>query len=117
MSFGKANVYETIVSELKKLIELGVLKNGEKLPSVRTYAVERRVNPNTVAKAYSALETEGYLRVQPKQGAFVCYGAEAQIPTNEQDELKKQISAWKEAGVAKEKLECAIAQVYGGEGV
>lgn len=115
MSLGKANVYETIVNELKRLIELGALKNGEKLPSVRTYAVDRRVNPNTVAKAYAALEADGYLRVQPKQGAFVCYGAEAQTENIEQDEIKKQISAWKEAGVPKEKLECILAQVYGGE--
>ena len=56
MGFGKANVYENLVAELKRLIELGALQYGEKLPSVRTYAVERRVNPNTVAKAYAALE-------------------------------------------------------------
>ena len=56
MGFSKANVYETLVAELKRLMELGVLKYGEKLPSVRTYAVDRRVNPNTVAKEYAALE-------------------------------------------------------------
>ena len=114
MSFGKANVYENIVNELKKLIELGALKQGEKLPSVRTYAVERRVNPNTVAKAYAALEADGYLRVQPKQGAFVCYGAEVQKQTQTQDEIERQISVWKEAGVTKESVECVLAQVYGG---
>ena len=115
MSLGKANVYETIVNELKRLIELGALKNGEKLPSVRTYAVDRRVNPNTVAKAYAALEADGYLRVQPKQGAFVCYGAEAQTGNIEQDEIKKQISVWKQTGITKEEIERVLAQVYGGE--
>ena len=117
MSLGKANVYETIVNELKRLIELGALKNGEKLPSVRTYAVDRRVNPNTVAKAYAALEADGYLRVQPKQGAFVCYGAEAQTEVVEQDEMKKQISVWKQTGITKEEIERVLAQVYGGEQV
>ena len=115
MSFGKANVYENIVNELKKLIELGALKQGEKLPSVRTYAVERRVNPNTVAKAYAALEADGYLRVQPKQGAFVCYGAGVQQQSQMQDEVQKQVSAWRESGVTKEYLECILVQVYGGE--
>ena len=115
MSLGKANVYETIVNELKRLIELGALKYGEKLPSVRTYAVDRRVNPNTVAKAYAALEADGYLRVQPKQGAFVCYGAEAQTENIEQDEIKKQISVWKQTGITKEEIERVLAQVYGGE--
>ena len=113
MGFGKANVYENLVAELKRLIELGVLQDGEKLPSVRMYAVERRVNPNTVAKAYATLEADGYLRVQPKQGAFVCFGSQAPIQVC--DEIEQQVSAWKNSGVAKERLQCVIAQVYGGE--
>lgn len=117
MGFGKANVYENIVGEIKRLIELGVLKRGEKLPSVRLYAVEHRVNPNTVAKAYAALEADGYLRVQPKQGAYVCYGEEPKSQNNEQDELQKQVFVWKQAGVPKEKIESVLAQVYGGDGV
>lgn len=117
MGFGKANVYENIVNEIKRLIELGVLKQGEKLPSVRLYAVEHRVNPNTVAKAYTALEADGYLRVQPKQGAFVCYGEGIQTQTEGQGELERQISVWKQAGIAKEKIECVLTRVYGGDRV
>lgn len=115
MGFGKANVYENIVNELKRLIELGALKQGEKLPSVRMYAVEHRVNPNTVAKAYAALEADGYLRVQPKQGAYVCFGEGAQ--TQALDEIERQVSVWKTAGVTREKLVDAIAKVFGGEGL
>ena len=115
MGFGKANVYENIVNELKKLIELGVLKQGDKLPSVRMYAVDHRVNPNTVAKAYAALESDGYLRVQPKQGAFVCFG-EVQS-TQAFDEIETQFSVWKQAGVSKEQLSSALVKVFGGEEV
>ena len=115
MGFGKANVYEGIVNELKRLIELGALKQGEKLPSVRMYAVDRRVNPNTVAKAYVALEAEGYLRIQPKQGAFVCYGMQTQAKEEAQDELEKQVSVWKAQGVSKERLEGVLTRVYGGK--
>ncbi len=114
MGFGKVNVYETLVNELKHLIEIGALKQGEKLPSVRTYAVDRRVNPNTVAKAYAALEADGYLRVQPKQGAYVCYGDAQGKPL---DEVEQQVLRWKESGVQKERLESILAQVYGGENV
>ncbi len=114
MGFGKVNVYETLVNELKHLIEIGALKQGEKLPSVRTYAVDRRVNPNTVAKAYAALEADGYLRVQPKQGAYVCYGDPQEKPL---DEVEQQVLRWKAAGVQKERLESILAQVYGGENV
>ena len=117
MGFEKANVYENIVNELKRLIEMGVLKNGEKLPSVRIYAVEHRVNPNTVAKAYAALETDGYLRIQPKQGAFVCYGDGGQVRDELPNELKKQLSVWKQAGITRQRLEEILAQVYGGDEV
>ena len=60
-----------------------------------------------------ALEAEGYLRVQPKQGAYVCY--EKDVPTQARDEIELQVTAWKNAGVTKEKLQCILAQVYGGE--
>ena len=58
-------------------------------------------------------ETDGYLRVQPKQGAYVCYGKDT--PMRERDEIELQVMAWKDSGVTKEKLECILAQVYGGE--
>lgn len=107
----KKNVYENIVAELKTLIEGGVFKLGEKLPSVRAYAVERRVNPNTVAKAYSVLEEEGYIRVELKKGAYVCYGDGA--IEKEMSETKRQIIAFKAAGVTLEELKELLTEVYG----
>ena len=67
-SKGKLNVYQSIVAEYKKLMELGAIVYGEKLPSCRALALERGINPNTVEKAYSALEKEGYIRILPKKG-------------------------------------------------
>ena len=107
----KKNVYENIVEELKTLIEKGVLQYGEKLPSVRAYAVDKRVNPNTVAKAYSVLEQEGYIRVELKKGAYVCYGEEnSKEPLNE---VKQKLLAWKAAGISLEEIELALKEVYG----
>ena len=115
----KRNVYESIVAELKTLIESGVLKRGEKLPSVRAYAVEKKVNPNTVAKAYAVLEEEGYIRVVLKKGAYVCFGEgkEDKIPHKSErtGEVKKQLVAWKTAGVSFATLRQAIAEVYAEE--
>ena len=70
---GKQDVYLEIVERYKRYIELGIIKNGEKLPSVRSAAGEIGVNPNTVAKAYSVLEADGYVCSLPKKGAFVTY--------------------------------------------
>ena len=108
----KKNVYENIVEELKTLIEKGVLQYGEKLPSVRAYALDKRVNPNTVAKAYSVLEQEGYIRVELKKGAFVCYGEEK--PSNALvSEMRQKLLAWKTAGISLEEIELALKEVYG----
>ena len=107
---GKANVFERIVAEIKQMIELGVLKRGEKLPSVRSFAVEHKVNPNTVAKAYAVLEEEGYIRVQPKKGAYVEYGAGQK--NSREEELERQMQALKNAGISKEELLDAIESTY-----
>lgn len=110
MRFGeKRNVFERIVEEIKSLIEVGAFKGGDKLPSVRAYAVERKVNPNTVAKAYAALEESGFLEIQPKKGAYVIIGKEKK---RELDAVKAQITAWKAAGIGKEEITEALKAVY-----
>ena len=71
---GKQDVYIEIAEKYMEYIKLGLIKNGEKLPSVRDAAVELGVNPNTIARAYGLLEEKGYVRALPKKGAFVIYG-------------------------------------------
>ncbi len=107
----KKNVYEHIIEELKTLIESGVLKYGDKLPSVRAYAVERKVNPNTVAKAYSVLEEEGYIRIELKKGAYVCYDG-GKKETKALGGVRSQLAAWKAAGITLQELQKALAEVY-----
>lgn len=106
---GKRNVFENIVEEIKSLIKVGALKGGEKLPSVRAFAVERKINPNTVAKAYAVLEEEGFIRVQPKKGAYVLGEQEKKA---EFDELKAQIFMWRSAGIGEEEILEAVKAVY-----
>jgi GntR family transcriptional regulator len=106
---GKVNVYEEIVFEFKRLISIGAIGEGEKLPSVRTYAIERKVNPNTVAKAYSFLEEEGVIKILPKKGAYVV-GLKGE--TDNVERLKKLIQAEKQAGVSKQTWLDLIETVY-----
>ena len=70
---GKDNVYEQIVNEYKRYIQLGVIRLDEKLPSCRSLAQELGINPNTVVRAYNVLENEGYIKVLPKKGVYVTY--------------------------------------------
>jgi len=67
----KAPIYFQIMNDIKKDIITGKLKAGSKLPSVREMAEAKRVNPNTVQRAYQELEREGATFTQRGMGTFV----------------------------------------------
>ncbi len=60
-----------IKNHFKSLIEKGAYLEGEPLPSVRNAALDLGVNPNTVQKAYQALESDGLVEILPKK-RYVC---------------------------------------------
>ena len=64
-------IYEQVMDNFKRLIVTGVLKQDEKVPSVREMAKSLTVNPNTVQKAYRELETQGYIYTVLGQGSFI----------------------------------------------
>ena len=57
-------IYRQLVDQIRRMIAGGQLKAGDDLPSVRELALEHAVNPMTISKAYSLLETEGLLERQ-----------------------------------------------------
>ena len=59
-------IYGQIKNGLKKLIVTGALAPGEKLPSVRSMAI----NPNTIQRAYTELESDGFIHSIPGKGSF-----------------------------------------------
>ena len=63
-------IYEQVKDGLRRLMVTGVIQEGEKLPSVRTMASTLAINPNTIQRAYEALESEGYLCSVPGKGSF-----------------------------------------------
>lgn len=67
----RKSISEQIIDNIKELIVSDVLRTEEKLPSVREMAGTLTVNPNTVQKAYSALEQQGYIYISPGRGTFV----------------------------------------------
>src|SRR5437763_10179197 len=64
-------IYLQIVDQIKDAAASGALKPGEALPSIRPLAEELRVNRNTVAKAYSELESLGVIETLPGRGCFL----------------------------------------------
>ena len=63
-------IYEQVKDGLRRLMVTGVIREGEKLPSVRTLAGTLAINPNTIQRAYEALEAEGYVYSVPGKGSF-----------------------------------------------
>ena len=105
---GKQDVYLEIAERYREYIRLGVLRAGARLPSVRTAAGEIGVNPNTVARAYAVLESEGYVQSLPKKGIYV---AEA-THTGPDDATRAAIKSLRERGISKEELLRWIEEVY-----
>ncbi|HLB48941.1 MAG TPA: GntR family transcriptional regulator, partial [Anaerolineales bacterium] len=64
-------IYLQVVEQIKHLIAVGQLKPADQLPTVRQLAVELRVNPNTVARAYTQLAEEGVISTQQGRGTYV----------------------------------------------
>src|ERR1700733_9659392 len=64
-------VYLQLADQIKAATASGILTAGDALPSIRPLAEELRVNRNTVAKAYTALEQEGIISTAAGRGCFV----------------------------------------------
>jgi GntR family transcriptional regulator len=112
-------IYEQIKEKIKFLIIGGVLKDGDKIPSVRELAVSMTINPNTVQRAYKELENEGYIFSQQARGYFV---APRDVAKNQDtgELLDKFTDAARELlyhGKTKQELIAIIDSIYkGGKG-
>lgn len=75
-------VSEQLVFAFKKALVTGLLKPGNKFPSVRAVSQELRIHPNTAHKAIAALVDEGFLEVYPGIGTVVA--KVASLPSDKQ---------------------------------
>jgi len=64
-------IYLQIENQVRHAVAAGALRQDDVLPSVRKLAVELRVNPNTVARAFQNLERDGVIRTVPGGGCYV----------------------------------------------
>ena len=64
-------IYLQIADAVRAAVAAGVYRPGEPIPSLRAMAIEIQVNPNTVQRAYDALEREGLIYSQRGRGLFV----------------------------------------------
>lgn len=64
-------IYEQLTESIEKLAMKGILKPDEQLPSVRQLAMELSINPNTIQRAYTALESKGITYSVKGRGSFI----------------------------------------------
>lgn len=67
-------IYEQVVRQVKFAIAEEALRPGQLLPSIRALSVDLAINPNTVARAFQQLQSEGILETVRGRGLAVCEG-------------------------------------------
>ncbi|MDD6811821.1 MAG: GntR family transcriptional regulator [Lachnospiraceae bacterium] len=110
-------IYEQIVEKFKTLILKGALQPDEQMPSVRSLAMELSINPNTIQKAYTELERQGFIYTVKGRGNFVS-GNELLLAERKEDCLKQILVLVKEAmeyGIGREEILAEIAKGEEGE--
>jgi GntR family transcriptional regulator len=63
--------YLQIVQQVRQALRLGLLRDGDQLPTVKEVVAQLAINPNTVLKAYRELEHEALVSARPGVGTFV----------------------------------------------
>jgi GntR family transcriptional regulator len=66
-----APIYRQIIQQIEYAILSERIRPGDRLPTIRSLAVELKTNPNTIAKAYGELEIRGVLATQVGSGTYV----------------------------------------------
>jgi GntR family transcriptional regulator len=64
-------IYRQIVNQIKYLVASDLLRPGEELPPIRTLALQLKVTPNTIVKAYDELEISGVVHKRQGSGTYV----------------------------------------------
>ena len=90
-------IFQQIGYNVRRLLAIGDLRPGERLPSARDLAGELRVNPNTVVHAYSELEGQGVLETRRGLGSYV--REDAPVSGMRQDLVRRAASRFAEEAV------------------
>ena len=105
-------IYTQICDGFRDQSRTGILRQGDRLPSVRELATQLTINPNTIQRAYRELEIQGWVASVPGKGSYVC-GVPGGLLSQEQklmeefDRLAGQLLA---LGISAEELAARLQQ-------
>jgi len=83
-------IYRQVVNQVKYLVASGLLQPGEELPPIRTLALQLKVTPNTIVKAYGELEISGVIHKRQGSGTFVSERRPQQVALRERRRVIEQ---------------------------
>jgi GntR family transcriptional regulator len=88
--------YRQLVDQVRHAVALGVLRTGDRLPSVREVVTQITINPNTVHRAYRELEVAGLAEGRPGLGTFVVERGKGggHGPSEQQGALLAELRSW-----------------------
>jgi GntR family transcriptional regulator len=107
--------YLQIVQQVRQALRVGILRQGDQLPTVKEVVGQLAINPNTVLKAYRELEHEGLASARPGVGTFVTgsLGAESIAA---QGPLRQALQRWivkaRRAGLDDESIEALFRDSF-----
>lgn len=107
-------IYEQIKEQVIMLINTGVYKPGDKLPSIRNLSNELNINVNTIKRAFGELEHDGITYSAQGRGMFVSENpiGNAKIKASALEDAKLVLSSCKAKGVSKNEVVSLIDEIY-----
>ncbi|MFC4500814.1 MULTISPECIES: GntR family transcriptional regulator [Streptomyces] len=107
--------YQQLVQQVRHALRLGLLAEGDRLPTVKEVARQTAVNPNTVLKAYRELEHEGLVAARPGVGTFVTRTlTDASLAAHGplRQELRRWLTKARLAGLDEESIEALFMSTF-----
>ncbi len=108
-------VYEQIIKQVEEQVLIGVMKAGDKMPSVRGLSIKLSINPNTIQKAYTELDRRGLIITVPGKGSFISDNASELVGEKSRGKIENLTEIIMElayAGVTKDEVIETVEQVY-----
>ncbi len=107
--------YLQVVQQVRQALRLGLLSEGDQLPTVKDVVAHLAINPNTVLKAYRELEREGLVAARPGVGTFVTRSlVDVSLPALEP--LRRDLQRWltkaRLAGLDAEGIEALFVDTF-----
>jgi GntR family transcriptional regulator len=107
--------YLQVVQQVRQALRLGLLREGDQLPTVKDVVARLAINPNTVLKAYRELEHAGLVAARPGIGTFVTRTlSDASLPSH--GPLRRELQRWlmkaRSAGLDDESIEALFRDTF-----